>query len=193
MMGQHWLLPPCTWRVMIWGERWGGWGSKGTRCWWQRNDRRGRGDSGCCERGHLPFLLGAAIDCLGVPRKGARRPRSLWKPELTTICLTSDRVSRRAWPGEQDSITTVVSHRRKGPSPGRLLWPAQAPAVPQTVPGMKMLSGRRLTPNPTDETEQCSRPHPGPASGTIEAKTRNTGTAIQGFWISKCLANISGT
>jgi len=29
------------------------------------------------ERGHLPFVVGAAADCLGVPGKGASRPRSL--------------------------------------------------------------------------------------------------------------------
>lgn len=83
--------------------------------------------------------------------------------------------------------------QEKGAFSGQAPVTSTGSCCPQTVPGMKMLSGRRLTPNPTDETEQCSRPRPGPASGTVEAKTRNTGAAIRGFQISKCLADISGT
>lgn len=67
-MGQHWLLPPCAWRVMIWGESWGGEEAR-------EQDAGGRGMTGgvgvtvaAAERGHLPFLVGAAIDCLGAPR-----------------------------------------------------------------------------------------------------------------------------
>lgn len=65
------------------------------------------------ERGHQPFVSGAAADCLGAPGKGAGRPWSLWKPQLTM------------WAGEhgQESITTAVSPRRKGPPPHGLLCP----------------------------------------------------------------------
>lgn len=47
-------------------------------------DAGGRGMTGgvgvtaaAAERSHLPFVVGAATDCLGVPGKGASRPRSL--------------------------------------------------------------------------------------------------------------------
>lgn len=62
---------------------------------------------------------------------------------------------------------------------------SQAPAVPQTVPGIRMLSASRTTMNHMDGMEQCSRPCPGSAQWTVEDKIRNMDTAILELRISK--------
>lgn len=171
--------PPCRRKVMIWGEHCGG-SAGGTMLVaeeWQPEYT--------AEKRHLPSVLVAAADCLGLSSKGASRLSSLWKPQLTKPCFISYHVA-----GDHSQETRSASLQLHLPEE-RIFFhtvpceQSQTPAVPQTVPGMRMLSGCRLTLYPMDKMVQCSRPHPGSAWWPEEAKMRNMDTAILELRISK--------
>lgn len=154
------------------------------------------GGKGMWERWGLQWLLLRRVTCplwqeqpqtvlVAQVREQAGHARSLWKPQLIMIFLIFDHVSRRAWPGGQESITTAVSPRRKWPSvtSHRILLSSRLCLGWQCSQdtGWHWTQQMRWSSAP-DHVLALPR----------KAETRNTGTAIQGFRISDCLVNTSG-